>query len=101
MDALTLGIFLSPILTVTTVWNTGETGDIHDCCILILCPARQELIKTLFKLPCLKRRGVHHNHIRPVQPTWQASHGGIAKTATISHRTLLLLLLLWHRDLRI
>ena len=27
MDALTLGTFLSPILTVTTVWNTGETGD--------------------------------------------------------------------------
>ena len=31
MDALTLGMFLSPILTVTTVWNTGETGDIHIC----------------------------------------------------------------------
>ena len=30
MDALTLGMFLSPILTVTTVWNTGETGDIHE-----------------------------------------------------------------------
>ena len=28
MDALTLGTFLSPILTVTTVWNTRETGDI-------------------------------------------------------------------------
>ena len=29
MDALTLGTFLSPILTITTVWNTGETGDIN------------------------------------------------------------------------
>ena len=29
MDALTLGTFLSPILTVTIVWNTGETGDIY------------------------------------------------------------------------
>ena len=29
MDALTLGKFLSPILTVTTVWNTGETGHIN------------------------------------------------------------------------
>ena len=29
MDALTLGRFLSPILSVTTVWNTGETGDIN------------------------------------------------------------------------
>ena len=28
MDAPTLSTFLSPILTVTTVWNTGETGDI-------------------------------------------------------------------------
>ena len=28
MDALILGTFLSPILTVTTVWNTRETGDI-------------------------------------------------------------------------
>ena len=27
MDALTLGTFLSPILTFTTVWNTGETVD--------------------------------------------------------------------------
>ena len=30
MDALTLSTFLSPILTVTTVWNTGETGDINN-----------------------------------------------------------------------
>ena len=29
MDALTLGMFLSLILTVTTVWNTGETGDMY------------------------------------------------------------------------
>ena len=29
MDAFTLGTILSPILTVTTVWNTGETGDIN------------------------------------------------------------------------
>ena len=29
MDVLTLGTFLSTILTVTTVWNTGETGDIY------------------------------------------------------------------------
>ena len=28
MDALTLGTFLGPILTVTIVWNTGETVDI-------------------------------------------------------------------------
>ena len=25
----TLSMFLRPILTVTAVWNTGETGDIH------------------------------------------------------------------------
>ena len=30
MDALTLGTFLSPILTLTTVRNTEETGDIHE-----------------------------------------------------------------------
>ena len=30
MDALPLGTFFSPILTVTTVWNTGETGDVYD-----------------------------------------------------------------------
>ena len=29
MDALTLGMFFGPILTVTTVWNTGETGDMN------------------------------------------------------------------------
>ena len=29
MDALILGMFLSPILTVTTAWNTVETGDIN------------------------------------------------------------------------
>ena len=29
MVALTLDKFLSPRLTVTTVWNTGETGDIY------------------------------------------------------------------------
>ena len=29
MDALTLDTFFSPILTVTTVWNAGETGDIN------------------------------------------------------------------------
>ena len=29
MDALTLGTFFGPILTVTTVWNTGETGDMN------------------------------------------------------------------------
>ena len=30
MDTLTLSTFLIPILTVTTVWNTGETGDIYE-----------------------------------------------------------------------
>ena len=34
MDALTLGTFLIPILTVTTVWNTGETGDTNTPCKL-------------------------------------------------------------------
>ena len=29
MDALNLGAFLSPLITVTTVWNIGETGDIY------------------------------------------------------------------------
>ena len=29
MDALILGTFSSPIHTVTTVWNTEETGDIY------------------------------------------------------------------------
>ena len=41
MDALTLGTFLSPILPIITVWNTGETGDIslrHQSTLLtILC----------------------------------------------------------------
>ena len=27
MDALTMSTSLSPILTVTTVWNTRDTGD--------------------------------------------------------------------------
>ena len=30
MDVPTLYWVLRPILTVTTVWNTGETGDITD-----------------------------------------------------------------------
>ena len=29
MDALTLSRFLSPILTITTVLDIGETGDIY------------------------------------------------------------------------
>ena len=29
MDVPTLSFFLRPILNVTSVWNTGETGDIH------------------------------------------------------------------------
>ena len=29
MDVIILDAFLRPILTVTTVWNTGETGDIY------------------------------------------------------------------------
>ena len=29
MDAFTLGMLLSPKRTVITIWNTGETGDIH------------------------------------------------------------------------
>ena len=29
MDVPTLSTFLIPILTLTTVWNTGETGDIY------------------------------------------------------------------------
>ena len=29
MDVPTLSLFLRPILTVTSVWNTRETGDIH------------------------------------------------------------------------
>ena len=29
MDVPTLNLFLRPILTVTSVWNTGETGDIN------------------------------------------------------------------------
>ena len=29
MDVAILNMFLSPILTVTTIWNTVETGDIH------------------------------------------------------------------------
>ena len=39
MDALTLGTFLSPIVTVTTVWNTGDTGDMNTRMVirLLLC----------------------------------------------------------------
>ena len=33
MDALTLGTFLSQILTVITLWNTGETGDMYWCTV--------------------------------------------------------------------
>ena len=29
MDVPTLSWFLRPIFTVTSVWNPGETGDIH------------------------------------------------------------------------
>ena len=29
MDVPTLGAFLRPMFTVTTVWNTGGTGDIN------------------------------------------------------------------------
>ena len=29
LDVLTLSLFLRPILTVTSAWNTGETGDIY------------------------------------------------------------------------
>ena len=29
MDVPTLSLFLRPILTVASVWNTGETGDIN------------------------------------------------------------------------
>ena len=29
MDVPTLSTFLSPILNVASVWNTGETGDIN------------------------------------------------------------------------
>ena len=29
MNVPTLSTFLSPILTVALVWNTGETGDIN------------------------------------------------------------------------
>ena len=31
MDVPTLNTFLSPMFTVTTVWNTGEPGDIYPC----------------------------------------------------------------------
>ena len=31
MDVIILDAFLRPILTVTAVWNTGETGDIDMC----------------------------------------------------------------------
>ena len=30
MDVPTLSTFLRLILTVTSVWNSGETGDIHN-----------------------------------------------------------------------
>ena len=30
MDVHTLSTFLSPILTVASVWNTGETGDMFN-----------------------------------------------------------------------
>ena len=30
MDVPTLKLVLSPILTVLSVWNTGETGDLND-----------------------------------------------------------------------
>ena len=29
MDVPTLRMFLSPILAAASIWNTGETGDIH------------------------------------------------------------------------
>ena len=54
MDALTLDTFLSPILTVTTVRNTGETGDIDFSALLLLWPTLtypSREVKTIFD-PC-------------------------------------------------
>ena len=45
MDALTLGTFLIPILTVTIVWNNGETGDINPW-----SPTAPEFIKMRLKM---------------------------------------------------
>ena len=52
MDAITLYKFLSPIPTVTTVWITGETGDIHPSLPLnfFLC----SLFKFDISIPCEK-----------------------------------------------
>ena len=36
MDVPTLRLFLRPILTATSVWNTGETGDTNT----MLCPIK-------------------------------------------------------------
>ena len=36
MDVPTLSAFLSSILNAASVWNTGETGDIH-CVLCIHC----------------------------------------------------------------
>ena len=44
MDVTILSKFSSTILTITTVWNTGETGDIN--CI-------KDLMKTLTKVECV------------------------------------------------
>ena len=46
MDVPTLNTFLSPMFTVTTVWNTGETGDIYT----FVCFANKFLssLKSLF-----------------------------------------------------
>ena len=47
MDVHTLNTFLRPILTVTSVWNTGETGDIHSTGLLRkvywICPIKPAL----------------------------------------------------------
>ena len=36
MDVPTLSTFLMPILTVTSVWNTGETGNMFYLLIILL-----------------------------------------------------------------
>ena len=40
--------FLKPILTVTSVWNTGETGDIYHCLLFIFLSLSLSLYLSLF-----------------------------------------------------
>ena len=77
MDTLTLNTFLSPILSVTSVWNTGETGDINVVPVctreMNVCVYLQKKLKEVLRLgPTLKK--IPQNQTRIFSPLkWSQS----------------------------